>query len=301
MSNRIKIALIILLSVIILFGTSGILVAQSSRVEKVESPVDWVMSYKRGYDEAQEEGKPMFILITAPSWCSPCQRMEEEVFSAEEIADYLNDYFIPVMIPDVVNGERNPELDRFDFPGFPTMFILNSKGKEQDKIIGYVNPGYFYEFLNRYINPDIEKIEQKEDSDEPSYPESIDRALIDGQYAVRWLVSLYKSKEYAMCSEIADLIMDKANPEDIESYYEDMLYMRYISTIRLKEFKTAMGLSEEYLETYGKGKYIESVLYLRILMLFHLFDIEQAKKEAGYFLEVYPESIFIDRIKKLFR
>ncbi len=301
MSNRINIALIIFLSVIMILGSTGILIAQSSRVEKVDSPVQWLMSYKQALDKAQEEEKPMFILITAPSWCSPCQRLEEEVFATEEVADYLNEKFIPVMILDEVDGKRNPDLDRFDFPGFPTMFILNSKGKEQDKIIGYVNPVYFYEFMKQYINPDIERVEQKEVSEEPSYPESIDRALIDGQYAVRWLVSLYKSKEYAMCAEISDLIMDKANPEDIELYYEEMLYMRYVSTIRLKEFKQAMELSEEYLEIYDKGKYIESVLYLRILMLYHLFDKEQAKKEAYYFMEVYPESIFIDRIKNLFK
>ncbi len=307
MYNKINIAITLLLSMFIVLGSACISISQEARYklkeveerEQGESLIDWIMDYDEAREVSIERGKPMFILITAPSWCSPCQRMEEEVFSEVEIANYLNDKFIPVKIVDEIEGERNPDLERFDFPGFPTMFIHDTEGKEQDKVIGYVDPSYFYGFLYRYINPDIET-DKPTSTDEPSYPESVQKALKDGQFALRWLVSLYKSEEYQMCAEIASLIINKADPNDIQMYYEDMLYMLYISQIHLRDFDYAMEVSEDYIKSYQTGKFIESVLYLRILMLYHFFDREKAQSEARYFLEVYPESRFADKIRKLF-
>jgi len=91
--------------------------------------VSWLTSYDEALAAAQNAHKNIFILITAPSWCGWCVKLENNVLSTEEFQDYISENYIALKLLDKVDGEKNPELSRFDFGGFPTVFIYDSQGQ----------------------------------------------------------------------------------------------------------------------------------------------------------------------------
>jgi hypothetical protein len=85
--------------------------------------INWASSTDQGLVRAQREGKRTFLLITAPSWCSYCQVLERDVLSDAQIIAAINRDFVPVKILDT-----DSDIGRFDFTGFPTVYILDSEG-----------------------------------------------------------------------------------------------------------------------------------------------------------------------------
>ncbi|MGR3179322.1 MAG: thioredoxin family protein [Candidatus Anammoxibacter sp.] len=111
--------------------------------------VDWVNSFDEGLNKAQETNKNMFVLITAPTWCHYCKIFEENVLGKEKIQTFLNENYVPVFVPDQINGKDNPDLSRFAFPGFPTIYIYNKKGN-MVKNISTQNADDMLVFLKQY-------------------------------------------------------------------------------------------------------------------------------------------------------
>lgn len=100
----------------------------------VSEGVNWYSEYDQALAAAKEEGKNIFVLITAPSWCGWCVRLEDNVLSKPEFQTYLSEHYIPLMLLDVVDGRRNPELRHFDFGGYPSVFLYDADGLYIDNI-----------------------------------------------------------------------------------------------------------------------------------------------------------------------
>ena len=90
--------------------------------------ISWFTGYDEALVAAQSSNKNMFILITAPSWCGWCVKLENNVLSTEEFQDYISKNYIALKLLDKVDGKENTELSRFDFGGFPTVFLYDSQG-----------------------------------------------------------------------------------------------------------------------------------------------------------------------------
>lgn len=60
------------------------------------SSVQW-NSYTDGLKKAAKESKLMFVSVYA-DWCIPCRIMEQNVYTAPEIATLLNSRFVPVRL-----------------------------------------------------------------------------------------------------------------------------------------------------------------------------------------------------------
>lgn len=90
--------------------------------------IHWVNSYDEGLKEAKEKDKNIFVLITAPSWCHYCKLFEKKILAKEEIQNILNENYVPVLVIDQIDGIRNPDLSRFIYPGFPSVYVYNRSG-----------------------------------------------------------------------------------------------------------------------------------------------------------------------------
>lgn len=95
--------------------------------------VNWFTSYDKAIQAAEEEGKNILVLITAPSWCYWCVELEKNVLSKVDVKNSIKTY-IPLMLLDKVDGKRNPELERFEFGGYPTVRVYDSKGVLVDDV-----------------------------------------------------------------------------------------------------------------------------------------------------------------------
>ena len=113
------------LSIIMSLGCSG---SKKTQVSKdgvlVEfhkgKTLNWVLQ------KAKEEDRVIFVDIYT-DWCLPCKMMDQDVFSHQGTADYLNDNFLNIK----VNAEIGVGLNwTFEYPiqGYPTLLFLDKDG-----------------------------------------------------------------------------------------------------------------------------------------------------------------------------
>ena len=71
------------------------------------NPIDWYPWCAEAFTRAAEENKPVFLSIGYSS-CYWCHVMEHECFEDEEVANFLNSYFVSVK----VDREERPDIDQ---------------------------------------------------------------------------------------------------------------------------------------------------------------------------------------------
>lgn len=96
--------------------------------------VNWQSEFEVAKEIAKKDKKNIFILITAPSWCGWCVKLEENVLSTELFKQKVTKDYVPLMLLDKIDGKRNKELEKFDFRGYPTVMIYDADGNFVDDI-----------------------------------------------------------------------------------------------------------------------------------------------------------------------
>ena len=104
-----------------------------------QSPLKWEYDLAAAQKRALKEGKPMFVDIWA-EWCPPCQYLKNTVFPSVEAQTALKDY-VPVSLMTETKDRRTlPDnmkvAQRYKVDGYPTMLILDAKGRELKRQVG---------------------------------------------------------------------------------------------------------------------------------------------------------------------
>ncbi|NTU45647.1 MAG: thioredoxin domain-containing protein [Chlorobiaceae bacterium] len=76
-------------------------------LQHAHNPVDWFAWGEEAFEKAEKENRPIFLSV-GYSTCHWCHVMERESFENADIAELLNQYFVPVK----VDREELPDLDR---------------------------------------------------------------------------------------------------------------------------------------------------------------------------------------------
>ncbi len=126
-----------------------------------QAQVKW-MSFNEAITAQKKNGKPIFMDVYTV-WCGPCKALEKNTFSDPKISKIINEKYNPVKF----NGEGNEIVEfngkKYSNPnynpnkansrnsmheftsflnlrGYPTMFIIDKKGKISKSIVGYYTP-----------------------------------------------------------------------------------------------------------------------------------------------------------------
>ena len=75
-------------------------------LQHASNPIFWYPWSQDAFEAAKEENKPVFLSI-GYSTCYWCHFMEKEVFTSQEIANFLNEHFISIK----VDREERPDVD----------------------------------------------------------------------------------------------------------------------------------------------------------------------------------------------
>ncbi len=119
---------------------AGVLFAsQVRRSQHGEDLVPWRSSFSQAVAEADEAGKPVFVMFTA-DWCGPCDQMKAWVYSDQDIADTLDADFVPVMVDLSYEGLPDQEIAlRYGVQGLPTLIALAPNGDPIRASAGYLS------------------------------------------------------------------------------------------------------------------------------------------------------------------
>lgn len=131
---------VIIVGIIIVIAIAGYALLGSQKqdnTEKQGSDIKWYTDLNAAFQQAQNTNKPIFIDFFA-SWCSPCQQLDKNTFSNQQVKDKLSSKYVTVKI----DVDKNPDLvSKYKIYGYPTMVFLNPDGTEIKRIDGYVDHG----------------------------------------------------------------------------------------------------------------------------------------------------------------
>lgn len=109
-------------------------------------------SWNSVLDRAQQTGKTIF-LDGYTTWCAPCKKMEKEVFTRTEIANYFNQKFINVKY-DMEGHEGEMLKAQYGVKVFPTYLFITPDGQVAHRIIGAHTAGNdFFDWSKMAVTP----------------------------------------------------------------------------------------------------------------------------------------------------
>ncbi|HKJ07319.1 MAG TPA: thioredoxin family protein [Flavobacteriaceae bacterium] len=130
---------ITLLSVIVLLCTSNILANTSP------TSIPWMDSIENAKKLSIVTGKPILLDFWA-FWCGPCKKMDNDVWSKDEIKLIMENY-IPVKI-DFDNKKQL--VSKYNVRGIPYIFIVDGLGNELYSSIGYKDKNFMLKVLKNF-------------------------------------------------------------------------------------------------------------------------------------------------------
>lgn len=123
------------------------LLALAGRLQAAEPT--WLTDLATAKTRAAAEKKHILINFTGSDWCGFCIKLHREVFSKPEFADYARQHLVLVELDFPRRKEQPEELkaanrkwrDHYKVTGFPTLILLDHRGQEVGKMVGYGGGG----------------------------------------------------------------------------------------------------------------------------------------------------------------
>jgi len=109
----------------------------------------WHTDLAKAKEKARAANKHILINFTGSDWCGFCIKLQKEVFSKPEFAEYAQKHLVLVEIDFPRNKEQpetlktaNRKLQKeYKVSGFPTLLLLDSQGKKVGQMVGYGGGG----------------------------------------------------------------------------------------------------------------------------------------------------------------
>jgi len=155
--------------------------------ERMKPLIKWRDYGPEAFKEAQESRKPIFLLLTAPSWCYWCQVYESEDYLFNpQVIQLINEKFIPIY----VDADRRQDITRkYLEGGWPSTTILTP---ENERIFGYSGPRPVSNMIAN-LNNAVQHVNNNKGSVEINYNYEKDIAVDINENLLRNVLNNYLS------------------------------------------------------------------------------------------------------------
>src|SRR3954465_4955013 len=94
----------------------------------------WGENYEKALEQAKAENKLVLMDFTGSDWCGWCIKLNKEVFSTPEFAEYAKKNLVLVEVDFPNKKPQSAELkkanealqEKYKIEGYPTVIVLNS-------------------------------------------------------------------------------------------------------------------------------------------------------------------------------
>ncbi|WP_203295622.1 thioredoxin family protein [Luteirhabdus pelagi] len=134
-----------------------------SQQDERDTNLSWITNVEEAVKISTEEEKPILLYFTGSDWCAPCKMLKEDFFESEAFQQRANDMVL-VLIDyprrmDVISTEQlnynKTIIAKYNKERtFPKVLMLDSKGKELDRISGYSplrDTKNHFDFIDQYL------------------------------------------------------------------------------------------------------------------------------------------------------
>ena len=127
-------------------------VATKRPVVKDNSAVDFVKNSTLTdiTNQAEREGKLVFLDLYT-EWCLPCKLMTEDVYTDQNIGDFMNANFVNYKVDAEKGNGPNLRL-LYNVENFPGLLFLDAKGRVLEKKLGAAYQTELLAMANRAID-----------------------------------------------------------------------------------------------------------------------------------------------------
>lgn len=119
----------------------------------------WSTNLDDSLKKAATENRLVLLEFTGSDWCPPCKKQAQDVFAQPAFEEFAKANLMPVKIDFPRRSEQSPETQaanqalakKYNVDGFPTLILLDSKGGELAREVGYGGGGVeaFIEWVNK--------------------------------------------------------------------------------------------------------------------------------------------------------
>jgi len=107
--------------------------------------INWAMSYDLAKQIAKKEHKLVMVDVSL-SHCPPCRYLAQNVYTNEEVANYINKNFVPVFY--LADKDNLPlEVQNYFTGSTPTIMFIKPNGELYFRFIGARPPKMFLKIL----------------------------------------------------------------------------------------------------------------------------------------------------------
>ena len=157
----------IVFPLVFFFVTSLSLNAQSiddvseDAIDSLEIKLNWMPNYKEALKKSKKEKKPILIYFKGSDWCGPCIVLDKKLFKTEKFKTLSEESLVllEVDIPmrlDLLSPKKmksNKALQKkYRVESFPTLMMVNHRGKKIAEKTGYIMTEYYYPFFQSIIS-----------------------------------------------------------------------------------------------------------------------------------------------------
>lgn len=120
----------------------------------------WSTNYNESLQKAASQNRMVLLEFTGSDWCPPCKKQAKDVFEKPSFEEFAKDNLVPVKLDFPRRSEQSAETkaanqalaQKYNIDGFPTLILLDSKGTELAREVGYGGGGVeaFIAWVNKY-------------------------------------------------------------------------------------------------------------------------------------------------------
>ena len=131
----------------IVFSIVLIVVAVYALIPSNKKSIGW-QHYKPEIVSASLSGSKGMIIDFYADWCIPCKELDANTFSDERVIALASNF---VTIKADMTKSLSPDVEalrnKYNIVGVPTVLIINEKGKEVQRLTGFVNADEFIKLI----------------------------------------------------------------------------------------------------------------------------------------------------------
>ncbi len=124
------------------------LVAGLALLQAGAAELQWMTDLPKAQAKAKAENKMVMMDFTGSDWCGWCIKLNKEVFSQPEFAEYAAKNLVLVEVDFPQQKKQTSELkaannalqEKYKIEGYPTVIVLNGDGKKVGEL-GYMPGG----------------------------------------------------------------------------------------------------------------------------------------------------------------
>ena len=122
--------------------------------------LDWKDNFKDALKKSKKEKKPILIYFTGSDWCGPCKVLDKKLFHSEKFKNLADRDLILYEADnprnkDLVSSEKMKEnyklIRKYKIKSYPTLVLVNHKGKMVGYKKGLILTEYYYPFIESVL------------------------------------------------------------------------------------------------------------------------------------------------------